>query len=437
MIVMKNGLILILLFMVIAISNVPAYAEDSNNLSTIYGVNESQKTPLITVNNSKNTYTITPNTKPCDKKVLKYSTYNKYTKNYYTLITYMKKFEKYGGGTLILKKGTYTISNTVPIPSNVNLIFEDGVLINKGIKTGTRKFKASNSIFQLVKPSKIQKRNAYSKYNGVRNVKIIGIGNVVIDLKYAYRNLAIVCGHNQNIQIQGITFKNLNCGHFIEIDANNGMKISNCKFISAKPSPNNIGEAINLDTPDRNTRGFNNIWSSHDKTPNNNIIIENSAFYDLDRAIGTHKYSQFLTNGRYVAGNGQIYHNGIIIRNNIIVNMRSDAIRVINWKNSYILNNYIANVAKNTRNHGGVLAGGVVNLCVKYNYFTNMIRIIQITPHKNTGDGYMYSITYNSLNAGNIADMSYNYCINSSENFARINNQYKQYKNEFRIYILS
>ncbi|MEK5389647.1 hypothetical protein NSQ59_04575 [Margalitia sp. FSL K6-0131] len=66
-------------------------------------------------------YTISPTTAPCDKTMTKFTTYNKYTKQYYVIRSYLEKLEHTGGGALILKKGTYTISNVLYVPSNVTI----------------------------------------------------------------------------------------------------------------------------------------------------------------------------------------------------------------------------------------------------------------------------------------------------------------------------
>src|SRR5699024_3247929 len=133
---------------------------------------------------------------------------------------------------------------------------------------------------------------------------------------------AIVAGHNDNLLIENISFINMNSGHFIEIDATKDAIIRNNKFMYSKPSPTLNKEAINIDTPDRSTLGWGFEWSTFDRTPNSNMLIENNHFYELDRAIGTHKYS------------GGMYHDQIIIRNNKIENMRNDAIIAMNWSNS-------------------------------------------------------------------------------------------------------
>ena len=62
----------------------------------------------------KKTYTIGPNTIPSSVK--KSSAYNKNTKNWLQLQYYLKKLQN-GGGKLVLKKGTYKISNTLYVPS--------------------------------------------------------------------------------------------------------------------------------------------------------------------------------------------------------------------------------------------------------------------------------------------------------------------------------
>lgn len=45
---------------------------------------------------------------------------------YFTIRSYMEKFQKKGKGTLILKKGTYTITNTIHVPSMLRLFLKMG-----------------------------------------------------------------------------------------------------------------------------------------------------------------------------------------------------------------------------------------------------------------------------------------------------------------------
>src|SRR5699024_11639684 len=111
-------------------------------------------------------------------------------------------------------------------------------------------------------------------------------------------------------------FKNMHSGHFIEIDATKNAIIRNNTFRNSKPSEKENKEAINIDAPDKSTLGWNQKWSKFDKTPNSNMLIENNSFYNLDRAIGTHKYS-----------GGQL-HDQLIIKNKKIVNIHKDVIHI-------------------------------------------------------------------------------------------------------------
>lgn len=363
----------------------------------------------------KVTYTITPTSKPANADMLKYTTYNQYTKHYYLLRSYLEKLEKKGGGTLILKKGTYTISNTLYVPSNTKIVMKDGVKIVKGKITGTTKFSSAKSIFQFIRPSKSAKSAVYGNYDGEKNISIIGEGNVTIDLAYELDGIALIMGHNQNITVDNIHFKNMYSGHFIELDASNNVVIQNSSFTNSKASPKQNKEAINIDTPDQTTAGWSQKWSTYDRTPNMNVTIENNTFQNLDRAIGTHKYS------------GDKYHDYIIIRNNSINQMRLDAIRVMNWSNALIEKNTIQNVGNGNPGTRGILASGAINPTFQYNTFENVGRTIQFIAWKNDGPGSQYPITYNQLSETNKQALKTNKAINTAESIIRINNTYNEY----------
>lgn len=103
-------------------------------------------------------YKITAKSKPLKaSKFTKSSLYNKKTRMYFTIRSYMEKFQKKGKGTLILKKGTYTITNTIHVPSNVTIIFEKGVKIVKGTKTNKKKMPGSDYAVPVDSPIKCEK----------------------------------------------------------------------------------------------------------------------------------------------------------------------------------------------------------------------------------------------------------------------------------------
>jgi len=362
-------------------------------------------------------YTISPSSPTYKKNMMNFTTYNKYTKHYYLLRTYLEQLEKSGGGTLVLKKGTYSITNTLYVPSNVTIKLLDGATIVKATATGTPKFKAASSIFQLIRPSRAYKTSVYGGYKGEKNISFIGEGKAVIDLKYMTDSIAIIAGHNRNIKVEGIRFQNMKSGHFIEMDATSGAVIRNNQFTGSKPSIKSNKEAINLDTPDKQTQGWSQQWSKFDKTANANILIENNLFYNLDRSVGTHKFS------------GGQFHDRVTMRGNTIQKMRQDAIRVMNWSNAVIEDNLIKDVDPGPDDgKRGILASGAINPTFRNNIIENVPRPIQFMPWKNSGPGSIYPVTFNSLNAANLAALETNTAIHYKEDFIRINKKYNQFE---------
>ncbi|HWI48009.1 MAG TPA: right-handed parallel beta-helix repeat-containing protein [Rummeliibacillus sp.] len=375
----------------------------------------------------KPTYTVTTKTKTLDSKMTKFSTYNSNTKTYYMLRSYLEQLEKTGGGKLILKKGTYTVTNALYVPSNVTIQLEDGVTIVKGTDTGTEKMLPSNSIFQFIRPSKAQKEHVYGKFEGEKNIQLIGKGTATIDVNYDLKTLGIVMGHNQNITIDHVQFKNMNGGHFIELDASNHVVIKNSSFTSSLHMDEHDKEGINLDTPDLATQGFTHNWSKYDKQANNDVVITNNVFDGLDRAIGTHKYSE-----------GSL-HNNVVIRDNTILNMRSDAIRVMNWSNPIIENNTITNIGDKSNPYDttrGILLSGVSNPTIQKNTFIEVPRAMQFMVWENTGPGSEYKPIYNKLSEENKKTLQNNVITSGTENYIRINNKtYGDYTYPEKIYL--
>ncbi|MGX9135611.1 right-handed parallel beta-helix repeat-containing protein [Rummeliibacillus sp. JY-2-4R] len=370
---------------------------------------------------TKPTFQVTPTSKPINKSYLKYSTYNKQTQNYYMLRSYLEKLESTKGGKLILKKGTYIVSNALYVPSNVTIELADGAKIIKGKSTGS-KIVPSKSIFQFIRPSKAYKANVYGKYEGEKNIKLIGSGTATIDLQFDLKAIAIIIGHNQNIEINHIQFKNMYGGHFIELDASNNVKIINSSFQGSKHMTGHDKEAINIDTPDHETQGWSQIWSKFDKQPNNNVLIANNTFKQLDRAVGTHKYS------------GGKLHNNVTIRNNMIKTMRSDAIRVMNWSNPIIDENTISEVGIGQNSLRGILISGASNPTIQHNTFDKVARAMQFIVWENSGPGSIYPPIYNTLTDENKAALQTNTVHNVTEYFIRITNKtYGDYSNAEKI----
>ena len=126
-------------------------------------------------------------------------------------------------------------------------------------------------------------------------------------------------------------------GHFIEMDASQNVNVNRCTFTGYKASKRHTSEAINLDTPDKKTRGFTHGWSQYDCTPNQNVQITNCIFSNLEKAIGTHQYSV------------EKYHTDISISDCMIKNCVSGGIEMMNWQRVSLTNTRFMNIGKTVK----------------------------------------------------------------------------------------
>ena len=313
-------------------------------------------------------YTVTPKTKPLNTAILKSDTYTAQTKHWWMLSNIMEKFEKAGGGTLTLKKGTYQLPVSVQIPSNVTIILKKGAVVKKITKTGSKRISPNAPLFQMVPPSKKKIVGSVSNYNGTKNVTLIGEGNASFDMAKT-KGCTIIMAQNQNIHVSGITFKNL-ASHAFELDASKHVVIEKCKFM------NGIGhktsEAINLDIPDPKTRGFNHTWSKMDKTPDQDITIQNCTFSNVMRAIGSHSYVQ--------ANDGtNVMPSDIKILNNKFTGISGyeGCVVTFNWKNVTIQGNTFVGKGKAVKTYG-IVAHSVQNAWISNNTFSNFQHTILV-----------------------------------------------------------
>jgi len=326
-------------------------------------------------------YSISAKSKPIDPKLKKNYAYNKYTNNYFTIRSYLELFERCKGGTLTINAGKYDICNALYVPSNVTIILNSGAELRKTFKTGSS-LVAPKGMFYMCAPSrgkacldykKGKYKNAYKEYKGVKNVRLIGYGTATINNQNKQDAISIIMGHNDNITVSNITFRNMNYGHFIELNSSKNVTISGCTFMDGKGDK----EAIGVDTTDLKTGGFNCNWSSFDGTSAKDATIVNNKFRNLYTAIGSHSYTKDKP------------HTNIKVTNNNIEGMKSDGISTMHWKNCEISGNTIKDVRKNGSGRG-IKGAGTVNLTISGNTFSNMDRVAQFYPVKKHGYNTIY-----------------------------------------------
>lgn len=210
----------------------------------------------------------------------------------------------------------------------------------------------------MVNQTDLDKEKTYTAYNGVHDVTIEGpaSGTAVIDKNYIAGS-TITIAHTSNVTVRNITFKNMNAslGHFIELDASQNTLIENNTFTGYKTTKGIAAkEAINIDLPDKNTGGFNAVYTSYDCTPNKNVTIQKNVFKNLMAAVGSHMY----TNDKM--------HTNIKILNNQMKDCDYYAIRAMNWDTPIIQNNTISGIG-NRDDGEAILLQGVKNPTISNN----------------------------------------------------------------------
>jgi hypothetical protein len=342
-------------------------------------IDKKKYTCAITVLAKKAKITITPDTQPYNGKYMMDTESENYyysdkTRNTYTLRSYMSKFEKEGGGTIVLTKGTYTLVKSVNVPSNVTIELKDGATIKKSWDTGSKNLTYQNAMFFVVPPTIVQNVAAqqaipsyYEKYestwtypaavkgyNGSKNVVFKGAkgGKSVIDNNKLFFTLGISVGHCNGLTIQDLKFKNMDGNHFIELNSSKNVLVQRCTFeddytttdynkgnaVNGYTHKVNDKECINIDDCDPNYAGYSNPWAYHDYTPCNGVEIKDCEFTNFIRGVGGHKYTAKYSSSTK-KWNSQVYNTNIKIHDNKFTKAGANAIEACNWSNVYVYNN--------------------------------------------------------------------------------------------------
>lgn len=303
------------------------------------------------------TYQIDTTTTPFADKYMKDDRYNQETNSYFTIRSYLDRLDDLGGGTLVIQAGDYNLYGALYISSNVQVQLMDGVKLHKT---------QSSPYFEFVSQSDLNNNVTYSGYSGVHDASIIcPNGGSAFLIQDDTSGVGMVIAHTQNIVIDNLTFEgSTGLGHNIELDASQNVEIMNCTF-NGCASDVDVGEAkeaINLDTPDKNTGGFESIYTTYDQTANCDIYIHNNVFRNQLVAVGTHMYSEGHP------------HINIQIKDNNIDGCIYHAIGAMNWESPIITGNTISNIGQRGEDEGRqflIKLTGVSHPVVSKNVFSN------------------------------------------------------------------
>ena len=272
-------------------------------------------------------YDIDTTTVPFYTRHINEPTYNEETNSYWTIRSYLDRLDDLGGGTLRIAAGDYYFYGSIYVPSNVTIELADGVTF---IKT------QSDSLVQFIGQKDRTAGVKYSEHNGVHDSAIICKSGTAVLKQGTAPGTVMVVAHAKNILLDNLTFDGSTGGaHNIELDASQNVEIRNCTFNgSADEADAGVPkEAINLDTPDLKTKGFESSYTTYDQTANDNIYIHNNVFNNHLVAVGTHMYSE------------EHPHTNVRIIDNEIDRCTYYAIGALYWENPIITGNKFTNIA--------------------------------------------------------------------------------------------
>jgi len=293
--------------------------------------------------------------------------------------SYLKK----NGCTIKFTKGTYSISKTLTLYSNTNIILDKATLIRK----------TSSHIFRgYLNP------NISYNYNAVQNITISG-GILIGD---GIKKTGSIFGfmHGNNILIKDMQIKNVYKSHGFDLCACKNVTLKNIKF-SGRITDQKIYYKEEIQYDFAYTYGYP-YYSKNAKVYNNNhcenILIDSCDFADANYCIGTHtetstnkkhKNIQVINctaNGCILKGDGSfikiINTDGFTIRNNTIKGF-TRAISILSCSKFYsangtkritntnsktgsnnvdIINNNILNAKGNVKSAGIYITSKFVNL---------------------------------------------------------------------------
>lgn len=225
-----------------------------------------------------------------------------------------KKKPENGPYTVAVTPGKYMIGHSLKLYSNTTLKLE-GV---------------SLSLSPLTRSNMIRLGDGDDKQQGYYYQNITVIGG---DLDHTgHSNTTIKLAHGKNITIKNVTMHNTRDGHLMEVAGVKGLTVDGCVFrdqVQVSRSQD-IAEALQIDILNQKHMPS---YRSED-LPMKDITIKNCQFENVPRGIGAHT----AVLNRYV--------KNVVIKNNRFKNLRSDAIRIMNFYNCRIEDNRIENAPR-------------------------------------------------------------------------------------------
>lgn len=328
------------------------------------------------------TFAVNPKTIPCSASYRQRPYYNKKTQQYYMISSYMKQLSA-TGGTLILKKGIYSIPGTINVPSNVKIVCANGVEIKKTTATGIKKVNAAKYLFRL---------------NFEKNASIQGNGKVVFDMGNVKGATAVFVSGASDITLSGIHFLNKKGGSYVLVKGSKNVSIHHCTFERKKDiSGLKNRMAVRLEMSKK-------------------IKVESNQFLNPDIGVGTAKFV-VLKEGEKIK---EHYQDSITIVSNVFTNTKKAAIYAVLWNKPIIKKNVIKRNDTRKRAGAGVAGFGVKAPSFSANQISGCVYAAVFDELKNTGSEKVFSpvaslikkTDANKIAATQVYDLEHYYVLN-------------------------
>ncbi|MBE5673300.1 pectate lyase [Staphylococcus sp. SS35] len=222
--------------------------------------------------------------------------------------------------TVYIPKGTYNICKPLTIYGNTTLVLDNETILRR-CNSGT-----------LLKNG--HRYGFYRGYNGNSHIHIKGGTFDMNGVDYPYNNTAMCMGHAEDIQLIGVTIKNVVSGHALDACGIDGVYIKDCSFEGFVDYSGErfYSEAIQLDIQ---VPGAFPKFGTTDGTITKNVIIDHCYFGPSElnemgswnRAIGSH------------ASRHNCYYDNVHIINNTFEGIQGYALTPLKYKDTYIINN--------------------------------------------------------------------------------------------------
>lgn len=225
-----------------------------------------------------------------------------------------KKQPENGPYTITVAPGTYLIGHSLKLYSNTTLKLE-GV---------------SLSLSPLTRSNMIRLGDGTDTQQGYYYQNITVIGG---DLNHTgHSNTTVKLAHGKNIRIKNVTMRNTRDGHLMEVAGVKGLTVEGCVFrdqVQVSRSED-IAEALQIDILNqKHMPGYRS-----EDLPMRDVTIKNCSFENVPRGVGAHT----AVLNRYV--------KNVVIKSNRFKNLKSDAIRIMNFYNCRIEDNRIENAPR-------------------------------------------------------------------------------------------